>query len=177
MEELIAKKYIKAIKNSSDASSLKDIAEVFSVLAESFKNDKFVNIMNNPNVSLNDKSGILLDGVKSINLTVVNNLIKLLVEKKRIFVIPALAEEFRKDLANSTKNYTGVVYSDSTIDAKVIEDLSGGLSKKFNSTIVLNFQKTDFNGIKVDVEDLGIEIDFSKSRINAQMIEHIIKAI
>ena len=177
MEELIAKKYIKAIKNSSDATEVKAIAEVFSVLAKSFDNDKFVSIMNNPNVSLSDKSSILLDSVKSINLVAVNNLIKLLVEKKRIFVIPALAEEFRKDLANSTKNYSGLVYSDSDIDTKVIQDLSAGLSEKFNSTIVLDFVKTDFNGIKVDVEDLGIEIDFSKSRINSQMIEHIIKAI
>jgi len=177
MEELIAKKYIKAIKNSSDATTLKSIAEVFSVLAKSFDDDKFVNIMNNPNVSSDDKSAILLESVKSLNLATVNNLVKLLVEKKRIFIIPALAEEFRKDLAHSSKNYTGVVYSDSNIDAKVMKDLSDGLSKKFNSTIVLDFIKTDFNGIKVDVEDLGIEIDFSKSRINTQMIEHIIKAI
>ena len=177
MEELIAKKYIKAIKNSSDATTLKSIAEVFSVLAKSFDDDKFVNIMNNPNVSSDDKSAILLESVKSLNLETVNNLVKLLVEKKRIFIIPALAEEFRKDLAHSSKNYTGVVYSDSNIDAKVMKDLSDGLSKKFNSTIVLDFIKTDFNGIKVDVEDLGIEIDFSKSRINTQMIEHIIKAI
>jgi len=177
MEELIAKKYIKAIRNSSDATAMKSIAEVFSILAQSFKNDKFVSIMNNPNVSSDEKSSILLDSVKSVKSEAINNLIKLLVEKKRISVIPALAEEFRKDLAHESKNYTGLVYSDSEIDSKVIQDLSAGLSKKFNSTIVLDFVKTDFNGIKVDVEDLGIEIDFSKSRINSQMIEHIIKAI
>ena len=83
----------------------------------------------------------------------------------------------RKDIAHSSKSYEGRVYSNSEIDSKVIQDLSDGLSKKFDSTITLNFQKTDFNGIKVDVEDLGIEIDFAKSRINTQMIEHIIKAI
>ncbi|MEA1955172.1 MAG: F0F1 ATP synthase subunit delta [Campylobacterota bacterium] len=177
MEELIAKKYIKAIKNSSNTTSMSDIADIFSILALSFKDEKFTSIINNPNVSSNDKSGILLESVKSINSVVINNLIKLLVEKNRISVIPAIAEELRKDIANSTRNYTGYIYSDSDIDSKVVEDLSAGLSKKFNSTIVLDFVKTDFNGIKVDVEDLGIEIDFSKSRINTQMIEHIIKAI
>ena len=177
MEELIAKKYIRAIKSSSNTTSMNDIAAIFSVLAKSFEDDKFTDIMNNPNVSSIEKSGILLDGVKSVNSQAVNNLIKLLVEKKRISVIPALAEELRKDLAHSNKSYTGFIYSNSEIDSKVIEDLSAGLSKKFDSTIVLNFHKTDFNGIKVDVEDLGIEIDFSKSRINSQMIEHIIKAI
>ena len=177
MEELIAKKYIRAIKSSSNTTSMSDIAAIFSVLAKSFEDDKFTDIMNNPNVSSTEKSGILLDGVKSVNSQAVNNLIKLLVEKKRISVIPALAEELRKDLARSNKSYKGFIYSNSEIDSKVIQDLSDGLSKKFDSTIVLSFQKTDFNGIKVDVEDLGIEIDFSKSRINSQMIEHIIKAI
>jgi F-type H+-transporting ATPase subunit delta len=83
----------------------------------------------------------------------------------------------KKDVANSTKNYEGIIYSDSDIDAKVIEELSGGLCKKFDSNISLSFVKNDFNGIKVEVEGLGIEIDFSKDRIDSQIIEHIIKAI
>jgi len=177
MEEIIAKKYIKAIKNSSNKTSMADIAAIFSVLAKSFKDEKFISIIINPNVSSDDKSSILLDAVKSLDSSSVNNLIKLLVEKNRISIIPALAEEFRKDLAHTNKSYVGFVYSDSEIDSKVIQDLSDGLGKKFNSKIMLNFSKADFNGIKVDVEDLGVEIDFSKTRINTQMIEHIIKAI
>ena len=177
MEELIAKKYIKAMNNSVDASSIASIATVFSTLAESFKDEKFINIIDNPNVSISDKSTILLDAVKSVKSNEVNNFIKLIVENKRINVIPAIAEEMRKDLAKTTKTYAGVIYSDSDIDAKVISELSSGLSKRFDSKISLVHVKNDFDGIKVDVEDLGIEINFSKSRINDQMIEHIIKAI
>ena len=58
-----------------------------------------------------------------------------------------------------------------------MQELSSSLSKKFDLNISLEFVENDFNGIKVDVEDLGVEINFSKSRINSQMIEHIIKAI
>ena len=177
MEELIAKKYIKAMTNSVDASSIASIATVFSALAESFKDEKFVNIIDNPNVSISDKSTILLDAVKSVDSSEVNNFIKLIVENKRINIIPAIAEEMRKDLARTTKTYEGVIYSDSDIDAKVISELSSGLSKKFDSKISLVHVKNDFDGIKVDVEDLGIEINFYKSRINNQMIEHIVKAI
>ena len=177
MEELIAKRYIKAMVNSSEASSVENIAAVFSTLADSFKNEKFINIIENPDVSISDKSSILLDAVKSADSNEINNFIKLLVENKRINIIPAIAEEMRKDLANRTKTYTGTIYSDSDIDAKVLEELSNGLSKKFDSNITLVYKKDDFDGIKVDVEDLGVEINFSKSRINSQMIEHIVKAI
>ena len=177
MEELIAKRYIKAMVNSSDTSSFENIAAVFSTLADSFKDEKFVNIIESPDVSKSDKSSILLDSVKSANSNEINNFVKLIVENKRINIIPAIAEAMRKDLANRTKTYTGTIYSDTSIDDKVLQELSDGLSKKFDSNITLSFVQNDFDGIKVDVEDLGIEIDFSKTRINSQMIEHIVKAI
>jgi len=100
-----------------------------------------------------------------------------LVENKRVSIIPAIAKELKKDIAKTTKTYEGVIYSDSDIDTKVIDQLAQGLSKKFDSTISFSFVKNDFNGIKVEVEGLGIEINFSKDRIDSQIIEHIIKAI
>ncbi|MDA7817756.1 F0F1 ATP synthase subunit delta [Sulfurimonas sp.] len=177
MEELIAKRYIKAMKKSSDVESMQNMTEIFATLAESFNNEKFIQIINNPDVSIGQKSEILLSAVKSADSKDVDNLIKLLAEHKRLTIIPAIAEVMRKDVAATNKKYNGVIYSDSDISSSVIDDLSSGLGKKFDSSIVLEFVKNDFNGIKVDVQDLGVEINFSKSRINSQMIEHIIKAI
>ncbi len=177
MEELIAKKYIKALKSNSDLSSMQSMTEVFTALADSFKEERFASIMVNPHIDAQSKSDILLDAVKSAQSEKVNNLIKLMVENKRLDIIPALASELKKDIALSTKTYDGVIYSDSDIDAKVITELSNGLNKKFDSTISLSFVKNDFNGIKVEVNGLGIEINFSKDRIDSQIIEHIIKAI
>jgi F-type H+-transporting ATPase subunit delta len=177
MEELIAKRYIKALAFGSDTESLQNMTLTFQALAESFKDDRFVSIITNPDVKSADKSSILLDAVKAAKSDKVNNLIKLLVEHKRINIIPAMADELKKDLAHSTKTYTGVIFSDADIDAQVVEDLSAGLSKKYDSKISLSFTKNDFNGIKVEVSDLGIEINFSKDRIDSQLVEHIIKAI
>ncbi|MEA2072200.1 MAG: F0F1 ATP synthase subunit delta [Campylobacterota bacterium] len=177
MEELIAKKYIKALKSGSDLESMKAITEVFSGVADSFSDDRFASIIVNPHVSAQSKSDILLDAVKSAESDKINNLIKLMVENNRLNIIPALARELKKDIALSTKTYDGIIYSNSDIDAKVITELSDGLNKKFDSTISLKFVKNDFNGIKVEVDGLGIEINFSKDRIDSQIIEHIIKAI
>ncbi len=177
MEELIAKRYIKALKKSSDLETMQNIALIFSSLAQAFDNEKFIQIINNPDVTKEQKSEIILSAVKSADSKDVENLIKLLAEHNRINIIPAIAEVLRKDVAATSKSYNGIVYSDSDIDAKVIADLSSGLGKKFDSNISLEFVKDDFNGIKVDVQDLGVEISFSKSRINSQIIEHIIKAI
>ena len=177
MVEQIAKRYIGALKQDTDVKSLQIISDIFSELALSFDDENFKNVINNPSVKVEDKTNILLDAVKSAKSDVLNNLIKILSEHKRLNIIPAIAIEMKKDLARTKKNFSGVVYSDEKITAKVIKDLSTGLGAKYDSKITLEFVQNDFNGIKVDVEDLGIEINFSKTRINNQIIEHIVKAI
>ena len=177
MEELIAKKYIKALIKDTDIESIENMTTIFSALAEAFSDVKFNAIMNNPDIAIAEKSAILLDAVKAANSDKINNFTKLVVENKRISVIPAIAVELEKSVENATKTYEGTVYSNSDIDAKVVSELSSGLSKKFDSTISLDSVKSDFNGIKVGVDSLGIEINFSKDRIDSQIIEHIIKAI
>jgi hypothetical protein len=36
---------------------------------------------------------------------------------------------------------------------------------------------SDYDGIKVDIEGLGVEISFAKNIFKSQMIEHILKAV
>jgi len=177
MEELIAKRYVKALLTDSNVKFIESISVLFSSLSKSFDEEKFINIINSNDVSNEDKTSLLLAAVKPAKSEKVNNFIKLLVENKRVGIIPAIAEELRKELANTTKTYSGTVFSDTNIKSSVLKDLGNGLSKKYDSKILLSFEKNDFNGIKVEVEDLGIEVNFSKDRINSQIIEHIIKAI
>ena len=177
MSELVAKRYVKALKSELDSESLSVLSDIFSDLALSFKDQSFKNIIFNPSISSTDKTNILLDAVKSAKSEKVNNFIKVLGENKRLDIIPSLSVALKKDIAQSTNTYSGVVYSDSKIDDSVIKNLGDGLGKKYSSKITLDFVKNDFDGVKVDVEDLGIEINFSKSRINDQIIEHIVKAI
>lgn len=177
MEELIAKRYIKALKEVTDEASFENFSALFEALSTAFEDPKFSGIINNPEVPASQKQAILLDAVKGAESAQVNNLISLLVEKGRVNIIPTIAAEMKKEIARMTKNFSGVVYSDSDIDAKTLEGLSAGLGKKVDAAVALEFVKTDFDGIKVEVEDLGIEINFSKSRLNMQLVEHILKAI
>jgi F-type H+-transporting ATPase subunit delta len=177
MQELIAKRYIKALGEATGSESLVNLAEVFSAIAASFSDEKFLSVMENPDVAKADKESILLDAVKSAGSENLNNFLKLLVENGRISTIPAMAEEMRKEIARSSKNYSGVVYSNEDVDAKTLTDLSAGLGKKVDATVELTFVKSDYDGLKVDVDDLDMEIDFSKTRVRTQLVEHILKAI
>ncbi len=177
MHELIAKRYVKSLGEATGSESLMNIAEIFNALSACFSDEKFTSVMQNPEVTNADKESILLDAVKSAQSEKLNNFIKLLVENGRISTIPAMAEEMRKEIARSSKNYSGVVYSNEDIDAKTLTDLSTGLGKKVDATVALEFEKSDYEGLKVEVKDLDMEINFSKTRVNAQLVEHILKAI
>jgi len=177
MQELIAKRYVRALVDAVGTESLEAVSIIFTALSKEFSNAKFVQIMSSTDVLTSDKEGILLAGVAKAESKELNNFIKLLVEHKRINIIPAIAQELDKAIARATKQYTGVVYSDSDIDAATLSGLGKGLSKKVDATVTLEFVKTDFDGIKVEVEDLGVEVNFSKTRLNTQLVEHILKAI
>ncbi len=177
MEELIAKRYIKAMRSITDNSEFEAISNILNELSLAFENDKFVQIVLSPNVLAEDKRTLLIDSVKSAKNNKVENFLSLLVENGRIDVLPAIAQEMKKELAREKNSFVGNIYSDSNIDKKAVKGLSIGLSKKVGSNIVLEFVKSDYDGIKVEVEDLGIEINFSKNRLNSQMINHILKAI
>ncbi|MEA1918155.1 MAG: F0F1 ATP synthase subunit delta [Campylobacterota bacterium] len=177
MEELIAKRYIKAFSDSVDAESFTNASVLFDVLTQEFSNTKFKEIVYSPSISNEIKLELLLASVKNADSKELNNLISLLVEHGRIEVIPAIASGMKKEIARINKNYTGKVFSNSEIEDSTISGLSAGLSKKVNANIVLEFVKDDFDGIKVEVEDLGLEVQFSNNRLNSQLVNHILKAI
>ncbi len=177
MKELIAKKYVKALAEAFDLEMLEQVEELLEALAEALKDPKISVVLHAPEISKEKKAEILNAAVAKANMKQLENFIRLLVEHDRIDVIEDIATVLRKYIADIKKSYVGKVYSDTQIDSKVLDQLGSGLSKKFDSTIALQFVQSDFDGIKVDVEDLGVEISFSKSRISKQIVEHILKAI
>lgn len=175
--ELIAKRYVQSLVEILDTASLENTSELFEILSSAFQEKKFQHIMNTTDVSASAKTELVLDMVKSVNSTEINNLIKLLGEKGRLSLIPAISQELKKTIAQKTRVFSGRVYSDTVLDQSTIDTLARDLGNKTGSTISLQFVPSDFDGVRVEVDTLNVEINFSKSRLNAQLVEHILKAI
>ncbi len=177
MNELIAKKYVQALSKSLDTNALKAASEFFDALAEALKDSSIMTVLNAPEVSKEKRFEILSAVAQKSGSKEIENLLRLLVENSRVVLISDIAKELDELIAKTTNSYSGTVYSDSQLSESVLNELSQGLSKKFNATIALEFQQSDYDGIKVDVEGLGVEISFSKSRINKQIVDFILQAI
>ncbi|MBN2894704.1 MAG: F0F1 ATP synthase subunit delta [Campylobacterales bacterium] len=177
MQELIAKRYVKALRASVDLASFEEMSYIMDALADAFEIAKFKAVLRNPSIGAAEKQKLLSSLIDHTAQQKLQNLLSLLAEKRRIDLIPSMAVEMKKALAKEKNSFSGRVYSDTVIDASIIDSLAFNLHKKMGAIITLEFVKNDFDGVKVEVEDLGIEVNFSKNRLNSQLIEHILKAI
>ena len=176
MEELIAKRYVKALIESANEKELEEILVYLTSLSTLFKDWKIKEILVSPEVSAQEKLQLLLEPIKGANPKFVN-LMKLLAEKRRLSIIPLMAKELKDRLALMKKSFEGRVYSEFELTKEEIEKIEKALEKRIKASVHLQQASEKYDGIKVEVDTIGVEIEFSKSKIKKQLIENILKAI
>jgi F-type H+-transporting ATPase subunit delta len=175
MEELIAKRYVSAL--SSVSKDIAGIAKVLSVLSEAIDNKEVKTALTSPIVPAEKKTEMILSALgKKADATLVN-FIKVLGENKRLDLIPAIAKVLNANLQKESNQYEGVLKSKKTLGDKELSKLEKTLKKYTGSTIKLTQEKTDLDGLRVSVDDLGIEVNFSKQRVKEQLIDFIKKSL
>jgi len=176
MNDLIAKRYVKALIDGRDVESATAICNDLKTISSAYGEDKFISIVTSSEVNSEDKVNLVLSFVDNASAEL-TNLIKLLGTKKRLEIIPAITSELESQVAKMNNSYTGVVYCNKELSTDYISTIEKKFSEKFNVQLSLSQNVCDYDGIKVDIDSLGVEISFSKDRLKSQMIEHILKAV
>ena len=174
MEELIAKRYAKAL--SSVSKDLSGVLEVLNVLSEVVSSTEIKSKLTSPIISSEDKTGMILSALSDCDATLVN-FIKILGENGRLDLIPTITKVLNTDQQRVSNEYEGVLKSASSLDGAVLANLEETLKKYTGSTIKLTQEKSDLEGLRVSVDDLGIEVNFSKQRVKEQLIDFIKKSL
>ncbi len=175
MEELIAKRYATAL--SSVSKNIAQIAEVLNVLTEVIQDNEVKTVLTSPIVSAEKKTEMILSALGKKADTTLVNFIKILGENKRLDLIPAIAKVLNADLQKESNEYEGVLKSKALLGDKELSQLEETLKTYTGSTIKLTQEKTDLDGLRVSVDDLGIEVNFSKQRVKEQLIDFIKKSL
>ena len=176
MSGAIAKKYVNALMSGCKESELTEAYGLLVQLVEAFKIEKFNNIVLSPDVSSKAKEELVLSLVETKNVKF-QNFIKLLNSNDRLELIPVVAKELKYQLSLKNNTFEGSVSTNFKMSQEQVAMLEENFSKKFNSKINLNANANTYPGIKVELDDLGVEVSFSLERLKAQMTEHILKAI
>ncbi|KFL33298.1 MULTISPECIES: F0F1 ATP synthase subunit delta [unclassified Sulfurospirillum] len=176
MSGAIAKKYVNALMSSCNDAELTEVYGLLTQLAGAFTIEKFHNIILSPDVSVNAKEALVLSLVETQNMKF-QNFIKLLSHNDRLALIAVVAKELKYQLSLKNNTYEGSVSTNFKMSPAQVSMLEENFSKKFNAKIKLDANKNSYPGIKVELDDLGVEVSFSVERLKAQLTEHILKAI
>jgi F-type H+-transporting ATPase subunit delta len=176
MVDLIAKRYVKALLDGKKPKQASAIAEELSQISSAYANEKVTFIVSSTEVDNKRKVEFILSLVDKLSDTT-KNLIKLLGDNKRLDIIPIISSELKKQISVLNNSYTGVIYTNNKLENSYVESITEKFSKKFNIDLQLEQNICDYDGIKVDIDGLGVEISFSKQRLKTQMIDHILKAV
>jgi F-type H+-transporting ATPase subunit delta len=175
MEELIAKRYATAL--SSVSKDIKGIANVLNVLTEVITTEDVKTALTSPIVPAEKKTEMILSALGNDVDTTLVNFIKILGENKRLDLIPAITKVLNSDVQKASNEYEGVLRSNKILDAAALSELEETLKKYTGSTIKLTQEKSDLDGLRVVVDDLGIEVNFSKQRVKEQLIDFIKRSL
>lgn len=176
MNELIAKKYVKALLQACNTRELNAAVESLKNIANAFTISEFDNIIKSPDVD-NEKKVELIASIANSRAKKLNNFIKLLNEHDRLSLIPIIHKELESQIALKNNIYEGSVIGDFEVEDKQVKELEKSFSKKFDANVRLESHKTDYPGIKIALDSLGVEASFSLERLKTQIAEHILKAI
>ncbi|OCL83629.1 F0F1 ATP synthase subunit delta [Arcobacter porcinus] len=176
MKDLVAKRYVKALLEARDLKEISSFSKKLNSVAKAFSNDKFRSILASSEINEAAKVEFVLSIIENPEKAL-ENFIKLLGEKRRLDIIPFVATELENQIAKLNNNFIGVVYTNKELPAKSITSIEEQFSKKFDVKLSLSQNICDYDGIKVDIDGLGVEISFSKDRLKTQLINHILKAV
>ncbi|WP_066387650.1 F0F1 ATP synthase subunit delta [Helicobacter himalayensis] len=174
--ESVAKKYIKALSESFSTKELEEIIPLFTKLSKVLAEKKVADLLYSPFMKSAQKEGLLLSVFDTIDKRF-ENFLKLLVLENRIELLPSITEGLEKRLLAQKKQFVAILHTKDGLDSKTQELIAKSLSKKLNAELSIRQEQASIDGIKLSVEDLGIEISFSKERFLQDLSAHILKAI
>jgi len=176
MIDLVAKRYVKALMSDRDTNNITSIYKELKEISTAYNDDKFNVIISSTEVENSKKIELILSFIDKPS-DVITNLIKLLGDNKRLDIVPSIVDDLESQLSDINNSYKGVIYTNEELSKDDVEALNSQFSQKFKVDLELSQNICDYDGVKVSIDGLGVEVGFAKSRLKSQMIEHILKAV
>ncbi|MDE7217534.1 MAG: hypothetical protein K2N20_05520, partial [Helicobacter sp.] len=79
-------------------------------------------------------------------------------------------------LAAMKKEYVAILSSKEAFDAATLENIKNTFAQRLNVNLALKQERSDKEGVRLVVEDLGVEVAFSQERFVSDLREHILRA-
>jgi len=172
----VSKKYVKALVSLYDNDGLQELYTKLREVSLAYSSQKLKTILYSNDIANDKKVEFLLSLIDNPDEKT-QNLFKLLASYNRLELLPSICDELEYQVAKLTNVHSGTVFSNLDLSEDKVEEIAKKLSSKFNTNINLGVKRSDYNGIKVEVDTLGIEVAFSTDRLKDQLKTYILKSI
>ncbi|MGX3010760.1 F0F1 ATP synthase subunit delta [Helicobacter sp. 23-1044] len=172
---MIAKRYTKALVNALNEKEIATAIKVLESISKSFADSAFLNIINSPFIPKARKCELLIETFKIKDKTL-KNFIKALSEKNRLCEIPRIYDELNRHIRAKNNEFELIVQSNFALDSKSLSEIKQKLEQKFGVSLVATHKKSNVDGIKIFIDELGVEGAFLKQSLTNGIKSHILKA-
>lgn len=172
---MIAKRYVKALVSALNEKELDSAIKLFESIAKSFAEAEFANIINSPFVPKARKFELIIEVFKIKDKKLLN-FIKALSDKNRLGEILRIKDELNRYIRAKNNQYELVVQSNFTLDAKSLDEIKTKLEQRFGTSLIATHKKSSIDGIKIFIDELGVEGAFVKQNFTNGIKNHILKA-
>ena len=178
MNQLIVKKYTYALfQLSLDKNEEELVNDQLKIISIFFKNSDFNSVINSLFIQKEIKLNFLLETLKTNNIVeLIIRFINILNENNRLKLLPNISNYFNQLFEKNRNRYLGVVSTQNKLTDEEINILENILKKKRQSNISLSQKISDCSGFNIFIENLGLEISFSKNKIRKDLIDFITKS-
>jgi F-type H+-transporting ATPase subunit delta len=175
--ELIAKKYAKVLLEVEEKKNLKEDLEALKALSKSLNIAEIAKVVESPLISNNKKFELFIKPFEKKLGKNLYKLLELMAQKGRLNIIPTLSDILSLELKKEENRYQGVVEADKKLSKAEMKKLQSVLSKYSGAEIELKQISDKSDGLKVKVEELGLELNYSRSKLKRELLEYIQKAL
>ncbi|MGP1579520.1 MAG: F0F1 ATP synthase subunit delta [Wolinella sp.] len=179
MRELVAKRYAKALVESIGEEKIPLALEWFKKSEKAFRSEDFIDVILSPQIPKALKSQVMIDILeagKRVGETRLINFVKALAERNRLELLPDICKELERFLAKSRNEYVATLTLKEAFDEATLKAIEAMLAKKLHAKLVLSQREENLEGVRLVVEDLGIEVSFLRDRFINDLRNHILQA-
>jgi F-type H+-transporting ATPase subunit delta len=177
MNELIAKRYAKALMELVPDKELPAVLAALRELQKSFTAPEAAELIASPLVGHARKFDLLIAPLKKKIDGRLYRLLELMSEKGRLDLVPQLAEILAFEIKKRGNKFEGTVEADEALPKEEIKRLEEVLAKYSGAKIKLKQIGKSGDGLRVSVEDLSLELNFSKTRVKSDLLDFIQRAL
>ena len=177
MNDLIAKRYAKALMELIPQKELSSQLKILEELSELFRRPEVAELIASPLVSNERKFELLVAPLREKLDERLTRLLEVMSEKGRLGLLPELTGILAFESKKLSNKFEGTVEADEALPKEELKRLEEVLAKYSGAKIKLKQTSKSGDGLRASVEDLGLELNFSKSRVKSDLLDFIQRAL